>query len=54
MGGLVSALLLTLLVLPAIYYLLESRKDRLACLNKIAEAPVSRVIPRSNRSVIGS
>jgi cobalt-zinc-cadmium resistance protein CzcA len=28
MGGLVSALLLTLIVLPALYFLLETRKDR--------------------------
>lgn len=30
MGGLVTALLLTLIVLPALYYLLEARKERLA------------------------
>jgi cobalt-zinc-cadmium resistance protein CzcA len=30
MGGLVTALLLTLIVLPALYYLLETRKDKLA------------------------
>ena len=29
MGGLVTALLLTLIVLPAIYYLLETRKDKI-------------------------
>lgn len=29
MGGLVTALLLTLIVLPALYYLLETRKDRM-------------------------
>ena len=29
MGGLVTALLLTLIVLPALYYLLETRKDKL-------------------------
>jgi cobalt-zinc-cadmium resistance protein CzcA len=34
LGGLVTALLLTLIVLPAIYYLLEKRKDRLAGINK--------------------
>jgi len=34
LGGLVSAMLLTLVVLPAIYYLLETRKDRLVSVNE--------------------
>jgi len=34
MGGLVTSLLLTLIVLPAIYYLLETRQDRIANINE--------------------
>jgi cobalt-zinc-cadmium resistance protein CzcA len=34
LGGLITALLLTLIVLPAIYYLLETRKDRLISANE--------------------
>jgi cobalt-zinc-cadmium resistance protein CzcA len=37
MGGLVTALLLTLIVLPALYYLLETRKDRMMNLNEAEE-----------------
>ena len=38
MGGLVTALLLTLVVLPAIYYLLETRRDRMTGINQTKEA----------------
>jgi Cu/Ag efflux pump CusA len=34
MGGLVTSLLLTLIVLPALYYLLETRQDRIANINE--------------------
>ena len=37
MGGLVTALLLTLIVLPALYYLLETREDRKANVNEAEE-----------------
>jgi cobalt-zinc-cadmium resistance protein CzcA len=38
MGGLVTALLLTLIVLPALYYLLETRKDRMTNETETKEA----------------
>jgi cobalt-zinc-cadmium resistance protein CzcA len=38
MGGLVTSLLLTLIVLPALYYLLETRKDRVNRVNETGHA----------------